>query len=95
MRNVVRPSSIINASADVAACELDGGAALIDLKSGDYFKLNETAHFFWSLIGTPRSLKDIMTAMADHYDVDAAVLDADVRALVADLSQQGLIVVEI
>ncbi|ESQ81412.1 hypothetical protein AEAC466_21520 [Asticcacaulis sp. AC466] len=73
------------------ACELDGGAALLDLKSGSYFRLNQTGSFVWSLLESPRAFGELFDAMAGHFDVDAEILSQDLKALIGSLLERGLI----
>jgi hypothetical protein len=73
------------------ACELDGGAALLDLKSGSYFRLNQTGSFVWSLLDSPRAFGEVFDAMAGHFDVDAEILGRDLKSLVDSLVERGLI----
>lgn len=87
-------SSVITASGDVVGTELAGGLALLDLKSGSYFNLNQTGAYVWGQIeGSAKSLGDILTAMTEAYDVSAEVLERDLHTLLTQLSEQGLITV--
>ena len=53
-------------------------------------ELNETAHEILSLCDG-RMLSEIVHALAEEYDADAAALAADVRDTLADLQQRKLI----
>lgn len=86
--------TILKASSNAAACELDGGAAVLDLSTGVYFKLNSTASYFYSILEQPISLSVAIQKMTDHFDVDELVLESDIRLLADDLLNKGLIVIE-
>jgi Coenzyme PQQ synthesis protein D (PqqD) len=87
-------SSIITASGDVVGTELAGGLALLDLRTGSYFNLNQTGAYVWSQIeGSAKTIGDILGAMTQAYDVSADVLEQDLQTLLTQLSEQGLIAV--
>lgn len=55
---------------NVVFCEIEGGSALLDLKSSSYFRLNETAHFIWEqLDGDGATAQGIATALGDTFEV--------------------------
>lgn len=70
------------------------GLALLDLKSGSYFNLNQTGAYVWAQIeGSAKSLGDILTAMTGAYEASPEVLEQDLHNLLTQLSEQGLITV--
>lgn len=79
------------AARDVVSSELDGGAALLDLKTSTYYSLNPVGAFVWSLLAQPRRAEELQAAVAERYAVDRARGDADVAALIAQLSGAKLI----
>ena len=78
-------------SPEVVSCSLGTGAALLDLRTGTYFSVNDTGAAVWSLLGSGRSFAELLKAMHDRYQVDAAVLSADLREIVSELEAAGLI----
>ena len=48
VRSVLSDASVIAAEEQVISCELAGGAALLDLRSGTYFGLNEIGSEIWA-----------------------------------------------
>jgi hypothetical protein len=87
-------SSVIAADPEVVWCEMEGGAALLDLRSSTYFSINETGATLWTLLDRPRSFDDIRGEMLDRYDVDPSELDADLRAMLAEMATSGLVSVK-
>lgn len=90
----IEDNLVVKRAPQLAACELDGGSAVIDLTTGSYFKLNSSAAFIYSLLDAPKSFGAILSAMSDHFDAEDSVLDADLRQLVTQLTSEGLIVIE-
>lgn len=78
-------------SPDVAFREVSGEGVLLDLESGTYFGLNGVATRAWTMVVEGRSLGDIHRALADEYDVEPAVLEADLLAWAAQLMAHGLV----
>jgi precorrin-6B methylase 2 len=64
---------------------------LLDLSSGVYHVLNETAARMWSLIENGGTVADVAAAIAAEYDVEPSNALEDVRALIAALEQERLI----
>ena len=78
-------------AADQVSRELTGGAAIVNLSNGVYYGLDEVGTRIWHLMREPVTLGEIRAAIVREYDVDAPPVDADVRAFLTRLAQQGLI----
>jgi hypothetical protein len=70
---------------------LDGEAVLLDLASGKYFGLNRVGTRAWELLAEGHAFGEMHTALLREFDVQAEVLEADLRGLVTELSGRGLI----
>jgi len=79
------------ASKDQVSCDLAGEAALLNLKSGVYFGLDPVGARIWRALQEPTSLGEIRAAILREYDVEPDRLDTDLRELVSDLAQHGLV----
>ena len=71
--------------------ELDGEAVLLNVKSGDYFGLNDTGLSFWEKVDGQRSLSAIVDLMLEEYEVERAVLMADMAELAQEMAAKGLL----
>jgi PqqD family protein of HPr-rel-A system len=71
---------------------LDDEAVILNLESGVYFTLDPVATRIWSLIAERADRAAIRRAMLEEFDVDGAVLDADLDRVLSQLSDRGLIV---
>lgn len=76
---------------NVVACELEGGKALLDLSTSNYYKLNETAALVWEWIGAGATVSSLVERMMDSYDVSQDECTADVEAIIADFRDSGLV----
>lgn len=83
--------SIIHASPNQVSCELEGEAAILNLKSGVYYGLDPVGAVVWKLIGQPRTVASIRDAMVEQFEVDAARCEGDLFVLLDKLAAEGLI----
>jgi hypothetical protein len=70
---------------------LDGEAVLLDLASGTYFGLNVVGSRVWELLSAGKSLGEVRAALLDEFEVDAGVLEQDLRELLEMLQSRGLV----
>lgn len=79
-----------HAGRDVIATPLEGELILLDPHTGQMFSLNETGRFVWDRLGTCNT-DQIVTQVAETFDVSRERAEADVRALMSGLLDAGLI----
>jgi Coenzyme PQQ synthesis protein D (PqqD) len=79
------------ASKDQISCDLAGEAAILELKSGTYFGLDEVGATVWKLIARPRRVIEIRDALLRQYDVEAERCGQELIELLGALHEQGLI----
>lgn len=83
-------NSVVVAAGDHLSCELAQEAAILDFKSGLYYGLDEVAARIWKPIAAPRTVGEICTALVAEYEVEPAVCERDVIALLGELAAKGL-----
>ncbi|MHB8383829.1 MAG: PqqD family peptide modification chaperone [Candidatus Binataceae bacterium] len=88
---VLEAAAIVVAADGQISCNLDGQAAILNLKSGIYYGLDEVGATVWDLIASPRCVGEIRDALMQSYDVDAAQCLRDLAALLCDLEDHGLV----
>ena len=91
MKKTISTTSIVVASADQISCDLEGEAAILNLKSGTYFGLDPVGARVWSLIAQPRRVVEIRDSILELYDVEAERCSSDLLQLLGDLQAHGLI----
>lgn len=87
----LHPDARYHAKKDVVSCELDGGLALLDLRSSKYYKLNATAALVWAELKNPASIADLTLAIEQTFDVDAQDCEVDVVAILQHYRSAGLL----
>lgn len=88
---VITLDSLVCATADQVSCDLDGEAAILNLKSGTYYGLDPVGAFVWNQLASPQPVSAIVTSMLERYDVDPQRCERDLLALLAQLDQRGLL----
>lgn len=75
---------------DVTEVEVDGRACLYSPRATDVVLLNQTASDVWFLCDGSLTVEQVVDRLATAYTVDAAAIDADVRAAVRSFHDAGL-----
>lgn len=74
---------------------LGNEAVLLHLKTEVYYTLDETAMRIWQLIGEYEGDQQIIVSrMQDEFDVDETTLKTDLKRIIEEFSQEGLLDIE-
>lgn len=84
---VVSPNQV---SADLPT-ENSTEVVILDLKDGIYYELRDVGARIWELIQQPCSVAAILDKLLAEYDVTAPRCEADLLALLEDMSEHDLI----
>src|SRR5262245_13310735 len=87
----LQADSVIQASPQVLFKILENEAVLLDLQSGEYFGLNEVGCRIWQLIPELGRMGPILDRLVEEYDVAADQAWHDLKALMTELLQRGLV----
>jgi hypothetical protein len=68
------------------------GAVVLLADSGQLYSCNDTSEAFLRHIDGKRSLGEIIDLLAEEYEVERVVLEADFAELAESLKQEGVIV---
>lgn len=78
----------------VISQELEGETMLLEIESESWFTLDDIGSQAWGLLRCGAALDDIRQALLTEYDVAPAQLEADFTALLRELQDAGLIIIE-
>ena len=92
-RNAVPESALLTADPDVLATEFGDEVVLLNLRDGVYYGLENVGAFVWRMLRHPVTMQAICDAIVDGYDVDRGRCERDLRTIIADLTNHGLITV--
>lgn len=76
---------------DVETRPYDKGAMLVDMATGQCYRLNRVGADVWALLRQPLSLADVCRQLGDRYEVARGTLEQDVRALAERFLAQTLV----
>jgi Coenzyme PQQ synthesis protein D (PqqD) len=85
------PDSIVRPTRDVVSCELNGETTILNVRSGDYYGLDEVGASVWRIISEPHTVAEIIKAITSEYDVDTAQCEGDLIGLLNKLVAHGLV----
>ena len=80
-------------SPNVTHQDVGDQAILVSLITGIYYDLNDTGAMFWNLMDGQRTIAQCAAAIAEEYDVEADVVEADLLELATSFEKEGLILV--
>ena len=78
-------------SQDQVSCDLSGESAILNLKAGVYYGLNEVGTRIWKLIQEPKRVGELRDAILEEYEVEPDRCEADIIALLQAFMENGLI----
>lgn len=83
----------------LVARDLAGEKVIIPVRGkvgdlGSIYTLNAIGGEIWNLLDGRRAVSEIVNALQQGYDVDPATLAADIRRLLGEMQQEGLIVTQ-
>ncbi|HXJ78973.1 MAG TPA: PqqD family protein [Candidatus Methylomirabilis sp.] len=77
---------------DIAWRVVDDEAVIINSETSDYFSLNLTGTWLWTLMEQPRTREDLAAALTSRYGQPLGAVQADVTAFLDDLTSARLLV---
>ncbi len=83
-----------NISDEAITQEVRGELVILDLRSEQYFSLDEVGARAWQLLVRGHSVAAVIGALVEEYDVDTQILEADIVELIGALQTAGLITLE-
>jgi hypothetical protein len=85
----------LTASPRQLSCGLSEEAVILNLDNGLYYGLNDSGSHVWELLKAGTTFGRLVDALFDRFDAPRATIEEDLRALLAELQQQGLIQIEL
>jgi len=89
----VSASSVVEAKSEPLAAPLAEGVVILHVEADRYYNLNELGAEVWQLIQQPLMVAEIVERITATHEVDPARCEADIVALLQDMSRAGLITV--
>jgi hypothetical protein len=90
-RPAISDTAIVSVASDVLASELGSEVVMLNLRDATYYGLDDVGAEIWRLLQAPITTDAIVHALVATYDVEADRCRADVRRLLGDLVDRGLV----
>jgi hypothetical protein len=79
-------------NSDILTTNMDGEVVMMDVDQGSYFSLSSgVGATIWSVVETPASLDDIISAVCAQYETTPDECRADIEGFVQQLHDQKLV----
>ena len=78
----------------VLARQASGETVLLNLHNEQYYGLDGVGTRFWELVEAGTTFGDAVRTLLAEYDVERDALVADLKALVAELQESGLVAID-
>ncbi len=82
---------IFVAKPEVIDCDIGGDRALLHVETNTYFTVNVTASEIWMALSEPKSTDQLVAVVVEKFEVTEEQCRADVEALLAAMSEAGII----
>ena len=83
--------TLVTTTQNQVASDLEGEVVVLNVMDGVYYGLDGVGARVWELLAEPRTLSDILADLLQRYAVDAERCEQDLRGLLLDLEQRGLV----
>lgn len=84
-------TATVVATGDLLASDFGAELVILNLRDGVYYGLEDVGVRIWRLLQTPITVAALRDALVAEYEVEPARCGRDVRALLQDLAQRGLV----
>ena len=90
----IGPASVVVRAKDVISCELDGETAMLNIRSGIYYGLDEVGAAIWRKVSQSCVVREIVRDITAQYEVDPPQCQSDVVRLLNELADNGLLEID-
>lgn len=87
----MNPASTFKPAESVMVRSMGDEAVLLDVRTGSYFGLNAVGYRVWLLLESGNTVAQVSDQIAAEFDVTREQAEGDVRALVTQLGDKGLV----
>lgn len=90
-QNMISKEQNFQLTKEVLSQEIDGDSVLLDMKSENYFGLNDVGSHVLKMLHDRSNLRKIVNHLLAIYDVEEKQLETDIAELLQQLLDAGLI----
>lgn len=92
MNNHVVPNGVLKVRDEVVCKEIGDVCVILDLRSGAFYTLNETAGLFWKLIGEGITAEEICVRITQQYDISRDEALRDMAEFIGFFTKEQLLI---
>jgi hypothetical protein len=93
-RGCLTMEEVFGKSSNIVWREVQGEAVLLNPENGRYFGLNSVGCSFWEKVDGTRTVNEIIDLLMEEYEVAKDILAADIKRLVNNMSQNGILIIK-
>jgi hypothetical protein len=82
---------LISRGSTLMEAEVDQEMVGLQVESGTCYGFNRTAYRIWQIVEQPLRLSQLCTTLSQEFEVDAAICERDIRPLLDELRDDGLL----
>lgn len=83
--------TVVVAAPHQVSAPIDNEAALLNLQTGVYYGLDAMGAYIWQWLQDPISVRGLQERLLREYEVDAAIVETDLRHFLTEMLSAGLI----
>lgn len=87
----IKPDSILKRRQEQIFSEIDGEVVMLSLENSEYYGMDKVGSRIWQLLENPVSLREIIEALLEEYDVTEGQCADDTIKFVEQLADKNLI----
>lgn len=84
-------SPVYKRAVDLMEADLGDELVALDPNAGDCFGFNSVATSVWRQLEKPRTFEELRDALLDEYEIDQQQCTKELRELLENMSERGLI----
>lgn len=84
-------SRVVQAKGSFLSSEVADETIILQLNSGVYFRLNESASAVWKHSESPIEVKDLLRLILARYEVPVETAERDLLAALSEMEETGLL----
>jgi hypothetical protein len=81
---MLTPTTLLRQSEEVAFQEIEGETIIVLPRTQAMHHLNETGSALWKFLETPRTVREAIEHLGEHYEVDRQTCEKDVLAFLQE-----------
>jgi hypothetical protein len=83
--------SVVTPAPGLVAGDMHEEKAMLNIEKGKYYALDTVASRIWSLMETPRTVRELVRVLLEEYDIEEKKCQRDVITFLSKLHEAGLV----